>query len=561
MRTCSRIALFVLAVAGAQARAQAQDEVQKLPMRVTAAARGAIVIDRGSRDALRAGDRVNFFPRLGGAWRGTIRQVDERSAIVSPDEPDFLPEPGTRGEVLVPRDRAVQSEPDPSVPGVSPVAPVPPIEHPPWEERRDDWQTGMPLLAKVRPIRPAERAMRTSGRVYALGDLTRSATDDRGASGANSFLRIGSALTIENALGRGDVVDVDLELANSAGFDDDHDTRLILRAFSYREGGTRFQPNRWQLGRFLQYAMPEFGVVDGFEWSRRTDEGHRFGASIGYQPNPDDDLSTGDDFQLATSFHWAADPQELLTFDIGYQKTFHTGDADRDLFVVKSRLIAGEGWDVYGTALIDGYFQSRDAAKGQSLELTQAFATLRRFFDDGSGWDLTYRHRAFPLTLRDEFEPVTADEIDDDRTDLLALAGQTGAPGTDRWLGELSGWADERDAGGAVEAGRGIANVFFDDDELELRVFGSLGSFESIVGARITLGRNTDDGRWDLLYEFANHHLDGRDDDADDLLQHRFRGSRSFYLESGWSLSFHGDAVLWDDDIAWSAGFHVQRAF
>ena len=36
---------------------------------------------------------------------------------------------------------------------------------------------------------------------------------------------------------------------------------------------------RWEAGRFLQNGMPEFGVIDGGEWSSRRKNGDRYGIS------------------------------------------------------------------------------------------------------------------------------------------------------------------------------------------------------------------------------------------------------------------------------------------
>lgn len=537
----------------------------RLPLRVTSAVRGAIGIDRGARDGVQLGDRVSFLPARGGVFAGTVRQVDERSAIVEPDESAFVPEPGTRGETRIPRQRlAPPPDPAPSTPpsrGETSPPPPQPSPPPPWPERADGWEPGMPLLAKVRPVEPAAREPRFMGRIWSAGGLVHGATDDAGSTFANSQLRVGTDLRFENALGRGETLELDFEVAHRADFDDDRATGLLLRTLAYREGGTRFAPTRWQVGRFLQHAMPEFGWVDGLEWGHRTEDGHRLAASIGWQPNEDDELSTGDDFQVAASFRWVADGPETLSFDVGYQKTFHHADADRDLFVLKGRWVGEPGWDVSASAWLDTYLQSRDDAKGQTFELTQAWLAVRRFETDGSGYEFSYRRRAFPLTLRREFEPRTPAELDDEHVDRVALAGHSGARGTDHWRAELSGWADEREHGGALELGKGYGSVFLDGDELALVLFGSLGEFTSVAGVRVELGRSVSDGRWDLLYEFANHHLAGRPPDGDDLLQHRLRASRSFAFDSGWNLAFHGDLVLWDDDFAYGLGFFVQRSF
>ncbi|MFO1053120.1 MAG: hypothetical protein U1F36_12980 [Planctomycetota bacterium] len=549
-----RWARAVLAALLTPMLARAQDEPIRVALRVTSSTAGPIVVDRGSVDHLLAGDRVLLYPRGGGSRGATVRQVSARSAVVECDDTTYQPEPGTRGEVTIPRARVAPE------PAKQPEAAQQP-EHQDWPDRGDGWQEGMPLLAKVKPVRPEQRGESLRGRVWMLGDLVRAATDDHGDAFANSLLRTGTALTFDNFLGRGETIAADVELAVRSGFDDDMSSVLEIRRLSYAEGGTRFRPNRFEVGRFMQSAMPEFGILDGFEWSRRTEDGHRFGASIGFLPNPDDDLSTGDDFQVAGSVHLVADAQERASFDFGYQKTFHHGTSDRDLFVLKGRYAPEEGWDLFGTAWIDGYGGARDAAKGNGFDVTQALFTVRRFETDGSGWDLTYWRHAFPLTQRNEFTPVTITEVDDDHTDRLALSGTTGAYGTAHWRGEIAGFADQSGSGGSCEIARSVPDFLFDGFTLEMAAFGSIAQFENTVGLRLLLSHVVQDGRFDLSYEIANHHLAGRDANADDLLQHRLRVSRSLFLDAGWSLSFHGDVVLWDDDLSYALGFFVQRSF
>jgi hypothetical protein len=77
----------------------------------------------------------------------------------------------------------------------------------------------------------------------------------------------------------------------------------------------------------------------------------------------------------------------------------------------------------------------------------------------------------------------------------------------------------------------------------------------------VVYGREIGRGRWDLLYELAGHHLDGFADERDDLLQNRLRGSRVFDLAGGWRFSPYVEADYWDEELAWSLGFWLQRRF
>ena len=134
------------------------------------------------------GDRVTFRPRDGAIVEGTVARVGERVAVVELDDPKAKLQPGTKGEARIPASRRAGG-------GVPPVpAPVPTPqetpEHPAWERKDDEWKPNVPLLAQVKPLRPSEREMRFTGRVYAIYDHVESSEDDR----SDDFARGGTAL-------------------------------------------------------------------------------------------------------------------------------------------------------------------------------------------------------------------------------------------------------------------------------------------------------------------------------------------------------------------------------
>ena len=71
----------------------------------------------------------------------------------------------------------------------------------------------------------------------------------------------------------------------------------------------------------------------------------------------------------------------------------------------------------------------------------------------------------------------------------------------------------------------------------------------------------TSNGRWDVWYELANHHLDGFSDNRDDLLQHQLRASHDTQIGDGWDLSLTADATAWDEEGALAIGIYLQRRF
>jgi hypothetical protein len=359
-------------------------------------------------------------------------------------------------------------------------------------------------------------------------------------------------------------MNVDLE-ANYRSLDsiegiDESDTILRLDRLSYWQGGTRFSPNRWELGRFLQHGFPEFGILDGFEWGRRRANGDRFGVSVGFMPEPNKTLDTGQDFQVAAYYDWVASEEEKLTFGGGFQQTFHDGDSDRSLFVGRVRWVPDGHWDVQSSAWVDLY-TSGDLAKGAGVELTQAWVLARRHWDRGDGVEFSFRHLRYPELDRQEFTPVTLQQLADDRYDRLAVRGWNWFGDRSRWYGLGAVWNDEQESGGDGELGLEFIDLLARRSRVDLSAFGTLGQFSSVLGGRVAFDKFTNDGQWSLLYEISDQRQDGFTEDFDDIVQHRVRGSRDFRFGPAWRLSVYAEGYYWNEDPAASAGFFLQRSF
>ncbi len=563
------LGLLLLALAAPVLGAQQPGALHELALRVTAARPGGqVIIDRGQRDGLANGDIITIVPRDGATLRGTVIQLAERSAIVELHESGARVPVGARGQVRIPASRLApppsaqpptRNDPTPRPP--PPTAPdtpdAPQAGDPRWTNRDPDWRAGMPLLAQVRPVRPAERPRRMRGRVALAGAIDHNSYD----SFDNSFARAGVEFDIENPFGRGGALFLDAELEAKTEHDDTDGLDLLAHRLSYARGGTRFQPTRWQVGRFLHDDLPELGVVDGAQVSHRGADGQRFGASFGYLPELDDEFDSFADLQASIYYQWAADTRERFTAAAAYQKTLHHGKTDRDLVVLKSRYLPDEGWQAHASAWVDFYY-GRDDTKGSGPEISQALVSLTRRWQSGSGIDATYRRVRFPEILRVEFVPLpTAPELRDYRYDRLTLSGwRVTSPGRRVRL-SISGWDDEDDDGAAIETGVDAQGVWSERGRLELAVFGNAGQFSSVIGSRVRYGVHDDNGSWEALYELSHHHLRGFDDDADDLFQHRAHCARTFLLSAGAVLSLSAQALFWDEDTSWSVGIHVDRSF
>lgn len=561
----------VVAASAASARAQepalaqapAAQDLELVELRVTATQPRVAIVDRGESDGLALGDRVVFRPFEGGVHEGTVIKLSERAAAVEMIELDYVPAPGTRGDVRVPRDRRAAAAPTPAPDAApTPVAPEQPAvpEHPPWERDDSAFTPDKPLLSQVQPVRPEERRSRIRGHVYSIADQIWSSEDDR----TDAFYRLGGRAEYENFLGHGGRLLVDGEVnwrnTDVPDGDDESKTRVRLDRFSYAWGGTRFEPTRFEIGRFLQNEMPEFGVLDGVEWNRRVSTNSSFGASVGFLPEPDAEQKTGDDLALAAWYRWNRDESQEVTAAIGFQKTFHDLTADRDLVVARLEVLPPSGWNLHGTLWIDVYSAS-DTAKGSGVEITQAYVRGGRRWTDGSSVDLIYTHLAFPELDRDEFLPVTAAQLADDHLERLALRGRGALSQYVTLDAECGGWTDEDDTGGDAELGFGLRDVLVDGSRFEVSAFGVDGRFSRVVGARGTLGKLTAAGDWSVGYEFAQHVFNGFGADNNELPQHRARAQWRTGSLDGWSVSLHADVALWDSENAVLVGIYLQRSF
>ena len=568
----------------AQGAQDAQDEREpiQLDLRVTSVVgQGTyVVVDRGRRDGLEAGDRIVLQPRQASARGGVVVRVDERSAVIELIGPGPTPPPGTRGVASIPASRRPDPAPAPRPeqepaprPEVEPSPEIPEeaaeatTEHPGWENQDEEWEDGMPLLSRIGVLRPEDRPERLSGRVYFFADGT--ATTEPGRM--DYLLRAGTSLVQTNPFGKGGAAYLDFEIdrfeKDVPDFDAESEGNLRLDRASYEWGGSRFRPHRLEGGRFLQSGMPEFGILDGVEWSQRLDNADRWGASVGFMPELDATLNAVDDFQIAAWYRWNSDATERFSIAGGAQKTWHDGAPDRDLFVLDTHYLPTPatkslfgGWDTHATLWIDLY-DSGDVAKGAGFELTQAYINTNRRWESGNGIDLTARRIRFPEILRNEFLPPTLDEIANDRYDRASLAGWRWMNPRTQFRLETGVWDDEDDKGADAEMGMQVLDFWSDDSTTDVTAYGVRGEFALSLGVRLSHGWNVENGRWQVAYEAADHRIEGFSSAVDDLPGHRLSANRFFLLSDGWTVNLEGDVYTWEQDAAWSFALQLTKSF
>jgi hypothetical protein len=265
---------------------------------------------------------------------------------------------------------------------------------------------------------------------------------------------------------------------------------------------------------------------------------------------------------VAAYAEWVSGPRQDVSIRVGFQKTWHDGEPDRDLLVATFRHLPFNGWNIFGSVWIDFYTGS-DNVKGSGAEVTQAVATLGRTWKSGSGFDLTYTHVRFPELLRQgEFlPPANAADIANDRNDRIALNAWWFVIEQLRLHMHASGWQDEDEEGGAGEFGFEVRDFVVRASRFDVTAFVGVGQYEDAYGVRGSYGRYLERGYWELLYEAANHHEQDFPSNLNDILHHRARGSFGLFLPSGWDITLYVEVRLWDVEAAWVMGMTVQKDF
>jgi len=556
-----KIGLCIALTCCAGAAYAQEGEPTVLEMRVKASYPRRAIVDRGSADGLAVGDRVVFRSRDGVERWGRVARVEDRGAIVVPDDADFVPPPGMRAEARIPASRFAVIE-DPTLPR-EPVPSGTPPEHPPWERTDDEWTADMPLLAQVRPFRPEERDAFLTGRLWATGDITDNSEDDR----SSSFFRAGASLEYVNLFGGGGTFHFDGEWDhrdvnvsdNDGANDGENDTRFLLDRLSYSWGGHRFAPDRFEVGRLLHSEMPEFGLVDGIEWNHHVTGGGAYGASAGFQPEWDTLSDEGREQELALWYRWSRDESEILSLGAGYQKTFTDLNSDRDLFVLKAHWLPPDAWTLQATAWIDLY-TGEDVAKGAGAEVTQAWVSAGRVWAGGHSLRFSYRHQAFPEMDTEEYRPVTDAQLADDHLDRVAMSARQDM-GKVALLEDVGAWIDEDDEGGDGELGLEFDDLIFDGILIDGGVFATQGRYTTLGGWRAGFGHSGHHVGWHLGYEFVLNKQQGFTANNDELPQHKVGLDFDWNTASGWSFALHADLFLYDEEDGWTAGLYAQRSF
>lgn len=552
-RMIARIALLCVTLGALCARSAAQDTAfERIEVRVTAASGALVVLDRGAQAGLAPDDRVRLFPFGAPLVEGRVRSLaaDSSTAELASGAPAI--EIGTLGEVLVPRERLERTEPAPPQSGP---------EHPPWEHPPEAWESEQPLLAPAHGRAPEERPARVSGRAFLQSDLIL----DHGASQSEYLLaRGGIDLLWENPFRRGGALAFDGEVFHrTADFNDASDEAETLvrpRRLSYASGGVRGEPNRYEIGRFLSHEFPEFGLVDGFEYARRTESGDRFGFSAGFLPEPTDELRTGRDLAGALFYRAVFGADEELALGTGYQKSWHEGQADRDLFVGNVAWRASSRLFVHAAAWID-YYGGADDLKAPGFEVTQLSANAAYRSPAGHSLGFFGSLVRWPQVLRSEFASLPDEEIRNGEVQRVGLYASRKLSEHTRLSGRADVWRDQDDDGSNGDLRLSLRDLLFERGEVSFSGYFTRGKFSSGLGLRSSATKRFAESQVVLAFDVANLEQDSDFAGTQDLLQSSLRAEWDTTLGAAWDLSLFLEERFGDQQDSTALGFLLQRRF
>ncbi|MEX1023696.1 MAG: hypothetical protein WD226_01345 [Planctomycetota bacterium] len=538
MKVWLTVCLACVALCGA--RASAQSDAAPVEGRVIAVVGQLVSIDLGLNDGLAIGDRVLVLPLTGLSVDAVVRSVTANDARVELSrEADVAV--GDPVELAL---EEAESEDDAARPA-----------HPPWTHPPVDWDAAMPLLSEAY-VRPAgARDVDIRARAFVRADMLRG---DAETSSTTSFLRTGARWSGTNVFGRAGTLRVDVDaFVRHAEHDEraDIDTAgARVDEFSYAWGGDRERPVRWSVGRFLTEGMPEFGRIDGVEWSRRRGNGDRWGVSAGALPLPNARGSSGDDVQLAAWYGFGTERLGRWWSRVGVQKTWHRGEPDRDLVVGSFHARPVDATHVDVTAWVDWYTSS-DTTKSSGAELTQLTATVRQELGERSGITLNYDEFRFPELLRDEFpESVLVDLSGREVRRAGARAWHDLTDDTTLDL-RLSQWEDEEADGLTGEIGGTVRDAFVEGGRLGLSLFANEARFRDVTGARLRWARNHEWGQWRVDWNTLRFTSRG----IEAMLEHVARATVERYFGAAWIVGAHIEHRFGDEQDASAVGFNLER--
>ena len=537
----------------------AAQEYQQLQVTVTSATGRSVFIDHGRSGGIVPGMHVRFTSPGAPVVEGVVQNVASDSARVelAPDLP--LPEVGSKGEieVVIEEDEAPSQEPsrDPDQPTLT----IP--EHPPWTRDEEARDADLPLLAPAFGQQAKDRPISVDGRVFTQFYYNRDRGDDResdyylgvvGVTGeARNLFKQGGRLRFAG--------ETDIRVSDLADEGSDSDTRLRLDRFSYAFGGHEYSPYRVEAGRFYSTYVPELGLMDGVESALHFDNGMRAGIGMGAIPLPSRDRQTGDDlgFHVFTDFQSKQDHQ--LSAMVAYQKTWHHGDADRDLIVGRLNVRPVDTLWLSGHIKADVY-SAGDEIKGSGVGLTEAWFQARYTPNPKYGAALSLSHFSWPELDREEYQDLTPELIEDGRVDRIDLSSWYRVLKNVRLAARINYWNDDEDDGMGGDLNVNWSDIGGKGTSLYSGVYFTQGSYSEGLGGRIQARQRFKNVNGFVGYEIYQYEYTGLISGDEDSTRHTARAGIDFGIKT-WYFSVNTDYYFGDEQDAISLGSFVEYRF
>ncbi len=554
--TLLSVLIFVLCTASI---ATAEDTVL-IQVTVTSTSGTSVFLDKGESSGIRAGLIVRLSPPEGSPLRATVRIVSTNRARADLPPGLDVPPIGTRGEVEVPvkavTDRAPIRATTPSTDTDTKV-PV----HPPWSGQTPDFSKDTPLLAPIAGQRAEDRPVEVNGRLY-FNSLY---THDQ-SQGRNDDLytgRLGTSLEVTNPFGKGGHLTFDGEVNNRSQFltDGENTTEYDgeIELLSYTIGGQEYTLYRVEVGRFYSIYLPELGLVDGAEAVVQLDNGFRVGVGGGIYPISSDDPEHGEDYGVHFFVDYQSETPGELSGILGYQKTWHKGEEDRDQILGRVNSRIGDTLWLYGSFRADIYDQD-DKIKGQGIDLTELWTQLRYTPDPKYGGSVSYSMFKWPDLKRDQFSSLPLETIRDGRVDRVNFSAWNKVNKKVRLSGRFNIWQDQDDDGTGGELRIDWNDRESDWPALSGTVFFTEGSFNSGEGIRTEARKTIRDADVFLGYEFFSYDVQSMAGGTESLVRQLVRSGVNWSKDK-WYYSVTLDHYFGDTDDEYTLGTFISRRF
>lgn len=547
-------AATIVALAGFVGSASGEDRVDA---HVVSTAGRSVYIDAGREAGVRAGQRAIVRLENGQSFELTVQDVSARGARLELGPTDPAIDQTARIEVIVtppePSDTPPRGAPTEN-PDAAPARPVP--EHPPWSSTVSG-DTNTPLLAPAFGLPPDKRPMEVRGRVYAFFDASRDLENDYDFA----IARAGLWLEVRNPFndggrflfaGEGDY------RGTSVFGGDRNDTSIRLDRLSYARGLDRDAPWRWEVGRYYSETLPEIELVDGGEAKLRLQNGWNLGAGAGFFPTQDDELQTGDDYGFYLFAEYEPATSGAISSVIGYQQTWHDGEADRNLLIGRINLRPSKQWWIYGTALVDIYGPS-DTVK-DSLGLTQLLTQATYTPNNKTGVGLTYTHTTWPELLREEYANLPDELLRDGRVDRVSVNAWRRVRESVRLSGRAHYWIDEDDSGYGGELALDWYDAVRKGSDAYAALYYDNGSFTDGLGLRLSLRQQFGNINASINYDLFMYTVDRIESADDSFARHSLRGDIG-WSSGRWSYNLDAAYTFGDNESSVSVGAFLEYRF